>query len=159
MSSLTSPISLPITLPQLALAGVIGQISFEAYAWLVSPIFFGDPLQPSNLVVALTKLGTGIELPHLAAFLLHFTIGSGFVLGVWALHRMFKLRMMVAGVLTGLVLWFVAQGILAPVVGRSFMMDWGPYTQSSFIGHVGMTTVMAYVLKRLTAGRSVVTAA
>jgi len=44
-----------------------------------------------------------------------------------------------SGVLAGIVLWFVAQGVLAPLMGRSFMMGFGSYTQSSFVGHVGMT--------------------
>jgi hypothetical protein len=52
--------------------------------------------------------------------------------------------------LSGVILWFIAQGLLAPVVGRSFMMGFGTYTQSSFIGHVGMTVVIALIYHRLT---------
>lgn len=32
-----------ITLRNLALAGVAGEIVFELYAWLISPILFGVP--------------------------------------------------------------------------------------------------------------------
>ena len=143
---LTSPSS-SISVRDLALAGVLGQLSFEAYAWLISPALFGLTLEPSNLVKALTAMSTGIALPYVGAFVLHFLIGSAFVLMVWAGHRFLGLKLLLSGVLSGLALWFVAQGILAPVVGRSFMMDFGPYTQSSFLGHVGMTSVMAFVLR------------
>jgi hypothetical protein len=56
-------------------------------------------------------------------------------------------RIWLTGFVSGLILWFVAQGILAPFIGRSFMMDFGTYTQSSFIGHVGMTLLMAHLLE------------
>ena len=55
-------------------------------------------------------------------------------------------RVWLTGFVSGLVLWFVAQGMLAPFIGRSFMMDFGTYTQSSFVGHVGMTLIMAHLL-------------
>ncbi len=55
---------------------------------------------------------------------------------------------LVSGVVTGVLLWFVAQGILAPFIGRPFMMESGAYTQSSFIGHVGMCVIVALVLRR-----------
>ena len=60
--------------------------------------------------------------------------------------------------IAGFVLWFVAQGLFAPAVGRSFMMGFGAYTQSSFIGHVGMTTLMGWVMLRLAGGRVKATA-
>jgi len=34
-------------------------------------------------------------------------------------------------------------------MGRSFMMGFGTYTQSSFVGHVGMTIVIAMVWQKL----------
>ena len=46
-------------LPKVALAGLIGEIAFEAYAWLISPVLFGVKLQPSFLVIGLTKKETG----------------------------------------------------------------------------------------------------
>jgi hypothetical protein len=149
MSSLTSPITLPITFPKLALAGVAGQLSFEAYAWLVSPAVFGPTLEPAKLVTALTTLGTGIELSYMNAYILHSIIGASFVFLVWAMYRMTGLGLVLSGVVTGFALWFIAQGILAPVIGRPFMMEFGTYTQSSFVSHVGMTTIMALVLKWL----------
>ncbi len=132
----------------LALAGLIGEITFEAYAWLASPILFGVSLQPSKLVMALTKIFTGIELPYGTAFVVHFIIGAlGFATVVFLFRKFMKLGYLASGFAAGVALWFVAQGVLAPVVGRSFMMGFGSYTQSSFVGHVGMCVLMAFLWK------------
>jgi uncharacterized membrane protein YagU involved in acid resistance len=135
------------TLTAFVIAAIVGQAAFELYAWLVSPVLFGPSLQPANLVVALTALFTGIKLSYGAAFVLHLLIGSfGFAAFVLMTKRISGLGYRAAGALAGLILWFVAQGIFAPVIGRDFMMGFGAYTQSSFIGHVGMAFVMGVVL-------------
>ncbi|OAN92730.1 hypothetical protein [Sulfitobacter geojensis] len=142
--------SATIPLIPLLLAGLIGEIAFELYAWLVSPLLFGLSLEPANLVMALTRLSTGIQLSYGTAFPIHFVIGAvGFSLFLWIVHRVSGRGLVLSGALAGLALWFIAQGILAPVVGRDFMMGFGPYTQSSFIGHVGMCLLMALVLRAL----------
>lgn len=128
-----------------ALAGLSGEIIFEIYAWLISPLLFGVTLQPSNLVIALTAKLTGAEISHALAFPIHFAIGAlGFGLFVYVARLLVPGGKWMAGFVAGFVLWVVAQGVLAPFIGRSFMMDFGPYTQSSFVGHVGMTVLMAY---------------
>ncbi|MCZ4354255.1 hypothetical protein O4H61_17200 [Roseovarius aestuarii] len=148
-----------LTLKNLIIAGLVGEIVFEAYAWLVSPALFGVALSPTNLVVALGQIVFGASLPHWAGFAIHATIGSiGFAVFVWLTHLVTKTNLILSGVIAGLALWFIAQGLLAPVVGRSFMMGFGAYTQSSFIGHVGMTTVMAIVLSMLSRFRAPKTA-
>jgi hypothetical protein len=135
------------TLLSIALAGLIGEILFEAYAWLVSPLVFGVTLQPSNLVIALAAKFMGVELTHGMAFPIHFAIGAfGFGAFVYLTRLLFSSRVWLTGFVSGLALWFIAQGILAPVIGRSFMMGFETYTQSSFVGHVGMTLIMSYLL-------------
>lgn len=134
----------------LAIAGLIGELSFEVYAWLFSPILFGLSLQPSKLVMALTDIFTGIQLPYAAAFALHFLIGAfGFATVIFLIERYTKLGYLASGFAAGLGLWFVAQGVLAPVVGRTFMMGFGSYTQSSFVGHVGMCLLTAFMWQKL----------
>lgn len=133
-----------------ATAGLLGELAFEAYAWLVSPVLFGVKLEPANLVIGLTKAATGVQLPYGAAFAIHFLIGAlGFAAIVYLAKRMTNLGYAMAGLTAGLVLWFVAQGLLAPLMGRTFMMGFGAYTQSSFIGHVGMTLLIALMWQRL----------
>jgi hypothetical protein len=130
-----------------ALAGLIGEIAFELYAWLISPVLFGVTLQPSNLVIALAAKFTGVKLSHAAAFPLHFAIGAlGFGLFTYLIRLVMPNRVWLTGFVSGFILWFIAQGMLAPVIGRSFMMGFGTYTQSSFVGHVGMTIIMAHLM-------------
>ncbi len=139
--------SFPKNFPNILFAGLMGETLFEAYAWLVSPVLFGNPLSPLKLVTAVTKKLTGIHLPEMAAFSIHFLVGAiAFPFAVYLMQALTKLNFWIAGLLTGVLLWFVAQGILAPFIGRSFMMDFGPYTQSSFIGHVGMCLIIAGIL-------------
>ena len=149
MPNTHSPAKAPVLL-SIILSGLLGEIAFELYAWVISPILFGFSLEPANLVIAVTSRLTGASPPYSAAFGVHVLIGSlGFGLFVHFIRRAFGLRAWLTGALAGLALWFVAQGILAPFIGRSFMMDFGPYTQSSFIGHLGMTLVIAHFLDLL----------
>lgn len=144
-----------LTFRNLALAGLAGEIAFEAYAWLISPILFGVALAPANLVVALLSMSTGITLPYWAAFVVHFLIGvAGFSTFVALTHAVTRTNLILSGAIAGFILWFVAQGVLAPAVGRSFMMGFGAYTQSSFIGHVGMATIIGFLLLKLTKDRT-----
>tara|TARA_R110002033_G_scaffold21568_3_gene53353 strand:- start:910 stop:1416 length:507 start_codon:yes stop_codon:yes gene_type:complete len=136
-----------LTVRNLLLAGLAGEVSFEIYAWLISPILFDVALAPANLVIALTKIATGLTLPYRAAFVLHFAVGVvGFSAFVLLAHLMTRTKLILSGAIAGVLLWFVAQGLLAPVVGRTFMMGFGAYTQSSFVGHVGMAMIIGYVL-------------
>lgn len=140
----------PLTLKNLAIAGLGGELAFEAYAWLISPLIFGVTLEPTNLVVALTNIVLGLSIPYWLGLVIHVLVGAfGFAAFVAATHLVTRTHLIVSGVFAGLVLWFIAQGFLAQVVGRTFMMGFGAYTQSSFIGHVGMTTLMALVLTKL----------
>jgi uncharacterized membrane protein YagU involved in acid resistance len=135
------------TIRNLLIAGLAGEIAFELYAWLVSPLVFNVALGPANLVIALIKMATGATLPYWAGFIVHFTIGViGFAAFVWVTHLVSRTRLVISGAIAGFVLWFVAQGLLAPLVGRTFMMGFGAYTQSSFVGHVGMATLIGYVM-------------
>ncbi|MEP3440893.1 MAG: hypothetical protein ABJN72_05390 [Sulfitobacter sp.] len=139
-----------LTVKNLAIAGLIGELSFEAYAWLVSPLIFGVTLEPAKLVTGLTKMATGVLLPYWGAFAIHFLIGAfGFAIFVALTHLVTRTKLIWSGVIAGVVLWFIAQGILAPVLGREFMMGFGSYTQSSFVGHVGMSALIAFVLVKL----------
>ncbi|WP_068419539.1 hypothetical protein [Labrenzia sp. OB1] len=139
-----------ITLRNLLIAGLVAEIAFEAYAWFFSPLLFGVVLQPANLIVALANIGLGITLPYWMGFLVHFCVGAiGFSAFVLLTHMATRLNLVLAGAVAGVVLWFVAQGLLAPLVGRTFMMGFGAYTQSSLVGHVGMTLIAGIVLYKL----------
>ncbi|MDC0886215.1 hypothetical protein OAS19_00275 [Altererythrobacter sp.] len=131
-------------------AGLIAEILFELYAWVISPKLFGETLEPANLVMGLFKKYLGLELAYTQAFVIHFLIGSIlFAVAVYIVGKLLGGKYVIGGIVTGLALWFVAQGILAPLMGRAFMMDFGPYTQSSFFGHVGMTLIIGLIFARV----------
>lgn len=131
------------------LAGVFGETVFELYAWVISPAVFGVTLEPTNLVVGLSQTFLALDLTYWQGFALHMILGAaGFPITVYAVARLLGGMYLLSGILTGLALWFVAQGMLAPLMGRSFMMGFGAYTQSSFVGHVGMTLVIGAVFAR-----------
>lgn len=144
----SNALTAPHVFVAIATAGLVGEVAFEIYARLISPHLFDVVLQPSNLVIALAAKLAGLQLTHAIAFPVHFLIGSlGFGAFVYGISLLFSAeRVWLPGLVAGVILWFVAQGILAPFIGRSFMMDFGAYTQSSFVGHVGMTLLMARVL-------------
>ena len=133
------------------IAGIVGQLAFEVYAWAVSPLLFGVTLEPANLVAAISAKISGIPLAYGPAFVVHLLIGAlGFILVIITARVLTGFRYFWSGILSGLVLWFIAQGILAPFIGRSFMMGFGDYTQSSLVGHVGMCMVIGFLLDRFT---------
>jgi len=139
-------------LKAIIIAGVIGEAVFEAYSWLISPILFGPILQPALLVKAIVAKLTGgaVVLPYGIAFVVHFLMGAVvFALFVYLLHAVLKRSYLLAGLVTGLLLWFTAQGVLAPFIGRPFMMEFGAYTQSSFVAHTGMMLAIGFVLSKL----------
>ena len=136
----------------IVIAGVVGEAVFEAYSWLISPVLFGPILQPALLVKAITAKVTGgaVVLPYSIAFIIHFLLGAVvFALFVYLMHRVLKRSYLLAGLVTGVLLWFTAQGILAPFIGRPFMMEFGAYTQSSFIAHTSMMLAIGFVLSKL----------
>ena len=143
------------TLKKIIFAGFIGELFFEIYAWLISPAIFGPTLEPARLVTGVVDKVLGFTLPYGPAFVIHSLIGTVFfALLVFFMQKIIRKSYIVSGFFTGLILWFVAQGILAPFVGRSFMMDFGSYTQSSFVAHTCMLVVIGFVLSKVMASDS-----
>ncbi|WP_092683508.1 hypothetical protein [Albimonas donghaensis] len=141
-------------LSTLILGGIAGEIAFEAYAWLLSPRLFGVTLEPANLIVGLARTLFGLDLGYWTAFGLHFAIGAvAFSAVVTLVHMATRTSLPLAGAIAGVLLWFVAQGLLAPAMGRSFMMGFGAYTQSSFIAHVGMSVIIGLTMAGLSRAR------
>ncbi|WP_299918717.1 hypothetical protein [uncultured Roseobacter sp.] len=136
--------------PVILFAGLLAEGLFELYAWLISPIIFGETLEPANLVMGLFQRFLSVELSYVQGFSVHAFIGAVvFPVAVYIIARVLNQRFVLAGVVTGVALWFMAQGILAPLMGRNFMMGFGAYTQSSFVGHVGMTLIVGFIFARV----------
>lgn len=132
------------------ISGAVGEGAFEAYAFLLSPLLFGVTLEPANLVTALAARA-GVTLSYGQAFALHVAAGAlVFPATALAFRAVSGLRNPLTwGFLWGVVLWALAQGGLAPLVGRAPFMGFGAYTQSSFIAHTGFMLVFALVYTAL----------
>ncbi|MEO1199909.1 MAG: DUF6789 family protein [Pseudomonadota bacterium] len=137
------------------IAGAIAETVFEIIAWLVTPALFGFALQPAFLIDALSTIYLGLPLGYPTAFGLHVLAGIVlFPLGYRLMISILPIKpAWITGTIWGVILWFLAQGILAPLAGRLFMMDWSAFTWASLIGHViyGLALGVAYksVLSRL----------
>lgn len=139
------------TLAHVLAAGIAAEAVFELFGLLIAPLILGVTLMPSRLVVALVSL-LDVSIPDSAGWAGHLLTGIvlfplGYLL-VWRILRYAGWAL--TGSIYGLGLWFIAQGVLAPLVGRSFMMDFGAYTWASLIGHQAHTLTLAYVFHRLT---------
>lgn len=142
---------MPATLLALLAAGIAGEIAFELYAFGASPLLFGLTLEPARLVAGLAGKVLGLELSYGAAFAIHVLAGAVlFPLGYLAFRRIVPIGSPVlAGLAWGLVLWAIAQGLLAPLVGRPPFMGFGAYTWSSLLAHPVLAVVTAVVFHRL----------
>ena len=136
------------TARQVLVAGLAGEAAFEAYAWWLSPDLFGVTLQPAFLVIAIVSKAAGFSLSYPVGCAIHLAFGAvGVPLALLAVRRLSGLGMFPGALVTGIILWFVAQGLLAPYIGRSFMMGFGAYAQTSFVAHVGMLLVVGLVFR------------
>lgn len=131
------------------LAGILAQLMFELYAWIINPMIFGFSLQPALLVKQLAAAYPGVEVSYETAFVLHVFVGVVlFPAGYLFLRRLAGCHLrhwLLAGTAYGIILWFVAQGVLAPMVGRDFMMGFQPYTWASLVAHPLMAVAIAGV--------------
>jgi len=134
-------------------AGIAGELVFEAMAFLVAPALLGQPMQPAYLVMALARTLAGLEIGLLGGWAGHLLAGAVvFPLGYLGFRRLTGLKgWLVPGLLWAVCLWVIAQGVLAPIVGRPFMLGFVPYTWASLAVHAVYMLTVAGVLHRLTA--------
>jgi hypothetical protein len=139
------------TVVLILLAGVIGEIVLELVAWVIAPVILGRPMQPALLVAGLARSHFGLGLSMPAAFMLHLVAGVAvFPIGYLLFRAAAGLRFPVtAGIVWGVVLWLIAQAILAPLAGRPFMLGFGPYTWAALVAHVVYTLTVALSYERL----------
>lgn len=138
------------TIRTLLLAGLAGQAVSEIVALALMPALFGVPLMSAALVVTLGQTVFGLHLPMLAGWAGHLAAGIVlFPLGWLALRRRTGWSALATGAAWGVALWLMAQGVLAPLAGRPFMLGFGPYTWASLGAHLAYTLSVAVVFDRL----------
>lgn len=159
MNSESSSVNIPLngkTLLLIIAAGIAGEIVFEIIAWLVMPSILGRPMQPAMLVMGLAKslLGLGVSKPM--AFVFHLMAGAViFPVGYVLFRNLVKIKSwLIAGIVWGVVLWFIAQGVLAPLVGRPFMLGFIAYTWAALVVHIIYTVVVALTFDKLSSDNS-----
>lgn len=126
------------------LGGLAGEIAFEAFAFGLGPLLTGRVMEPAYLVIALARL-LGAEIGYVGGWIGHLVAGLVlFPLGYLAYLRLTPPQTWaMAGLIWGFVLWAVAQGMLAPLVGRGFMMGFVSYTWASLLAHMLYGLVVA----------------
>ncbi|CAN5786875.1 hypothetical protein BH23PSE1_BH23PSE1_08520 [soil metagenome] len=138
------------TIRALLLAGLAGQAVFEIVALVLMPGLFGMPLMPAALVVTLGQTVLGLQLPMLAGWAGHLAAGIVlFPLGYLALRRATGWSAVAAGAAWGVALWLMAQGVLAPLAGRPFMLGFVPCPWASLGAHLAYTLSVAVAFDRL----------
>ena len=146
----TSPIGRLVMLAPLA--GVAGTIVFELIALVIAPLILGAPLLPARLVVALGGALTGAELPMLVGWIGHLVAGVVvFPLGYALFLRHVPVRgWVVAGAVWGVLLWLLAQAVLAPASGGPFMSGFSAFALVSLAVHQIYALTVAAGLRMLT---------
>ncbi|PQO23924.1 hypothetical protein C2I36_05645 [Rhodobacteraceae bacterium WD3A24] len=153
MTDTTAPSPRSALLPLFA-AGLAGEAVFEILALIVAPAVLGTPMMPAMLVAGLGGSIFGATVPMPLAWALHLLAGAVvFPLGYLALCRAMGARSWVLpGLVWALILWVIAQGLLAPMVGRPFMLGFIPYTWASLAVHAAYSLTVAAVFYRLATG-------
>lgn len=137
-----------LTLGAVLLAGIAGAVVFEFIALVIAPALLGNPLIPARLVVNLGGALTGLEWSMLAGWIGHLFAGIVlFSLGYVAFLRLTGLGpWLITGAILGVVVWFLAQGVFAPITGAPFMGNFTPFTFFSLVVHLVYALAVALAL-------------
>lgn len=134
-------------------AGVLGEVVFEALAWLAAPALFGMALQPAFLIAKLAERWAGQDLVYGAAFILHFL--AGVVVFPIAYRLIFgariRRRWLTCGIAWGLALWLISEAVLAPLAGLPWMAGLGLYVWAAGGAHIAYALTVAAAYPRLLA--------
>ncbi|WP_417769562.1 hypothetical protein [Stappia sp.] len=133
------------------LAGVAGEVVLEAIAWFVAPSILGVPMRPFLLVEDLGRQLFGATIPTELSVTVHLLLGAVVMpLGYVGLKRWSGWTSWLwASSVWGIILWLIAQAVLAPLAGRPFFLGFGAYSWASLVVHVVYAIVVGYVLNDL----------
>lgn len=136
-------------------AGICGEIAFEIFAWQILPILMdGRQMQPAKLVMGLANKHLGLQLSYTTGFILHLITGVIiYPLGYVLFRHITNIQSwLVAGLMSGVIIWFLAQGILGPSMRGwdTFMGNFKFYTWASLFAHQLLILTVAFVYEKLT---------
>jgi hypothetical protein len=126
------------TLWHLVLGGFAGLGFWEAFSAVPTAMVAGFPLQPPELVKSLFQNLFGLTVSHVFAHAVHYV--TGFLLypiGYWIVTRMIRSFGMPAdGWIWGVITYFIALGVMAPLAGQTFLLlDVPLLSLMSLVGH------------------------
>jgi len=132
-------------------AGVIGEIVLETISWVISPRLLGLPMRPYILLADLARSLLGVKLAVPLTVAAHLALGAFIMPLIYVKARQaLGLRSwLLAGIAWGVVLWLIAQAILAPLAGRPIFLGFIPYSWGSLAAHIIYAVVVAGSLERL----------
>ncbi|MCU0883872.1 MAG: hypothetical protein MUC44_02830 [Beijerinckiaceae bacterium] len=145
------------TLWHLFIGGCAGLGFWEAFSAVPTALVAGFPLQPPELVKSLFQNVFGATISNTFAHALHYATGFAFYpLGYWILTRLIRSFGMPAdGWIWGVITYFIALGVLAPLAGQTFLLADVPLLSlMSLIGHAIYGYIAALVFERLEQSRS-----
>lgn len=136
----------PRTIGALAAGGIAADLTWEVWARVITPIFVGGPLQPAALILDLFNLPptwlAQAEMLHLATGALFYP------LLMWTIRAcVFAGTRVQDGVVIGLLTWFLALGVFAPLAGQPFMLGFIQLTWFSGIGHLLYGLALSFVFR------------
>lgn len=122
---------------------------FEIWANVPTALLAGIALEPPELIKSLFAYQLGLIVPDVWAKALHYLTGILFYpLGYWLISRVFpRLGAPADGWLWGVVTYFLALGVFAPLAGLPFLLlgDGNVLSLMSLIGHA----LYGYLLGRM----------
>jgi hypothetical protein len=144
------------TLGNLIFAGFAALGFWEVWANWPTQLAAGYQLEPPALIVTLFHARLGVELPLVWAKGLHYLTGFLFYpIGYWLLIRSVSLNHTLAGWAWGVVTYFIALGVFAPLAGLPFLLigDNEMLSFMSLLGHAGYGYVLSVVFGALESQR------
>lgn len=132
-------------------AGIVAEIVFEILALIIAPLFLGQAMKPALLVAALSQEVLGVRISAGTAWLVHLLAGIVLFPAGYALvsRGLGALAWPLAAICYAILLWLFAQGVLAPLAGRPFMLGFSAHTWASLVVHAIYVMTLAAALNRL----------
>lgn len=140
------------TILNLAIGGFAGLGFWEFFSAVPTAWVAGFPLQPPELVKSLFQHQLGLALSTPVAEGLHYITGFLFYpLGYWLMTRWLpRFGMPADGWIWGVITYFIALGVFAPLAGQRFLLsDLPALSFMSLVGHAIYGFIAAWVFEVL----------
>jgi hypothetical protein len=132
------------------LAGLAGEVVWEVWARLITPLWVGGPLEPAALVQDVFKLQSRLpaEIIHLAVGLIAYPLGYMLIAKPLAKLIVPWMPWWLVALGYGAGLWIFALYIMAHLIaGHPPFLGFIPLTWASLIGHLAFAVALVAVVE------------